>query len=339
MPPTFEAGVRAYPAWARAVQVVEDFFEVDINAGLCEETVQTRRAISGWNELKKPAKNPIWKLVLQQFEDTLVQILLAAAGVSILLALSDNHGSAEAGVGAFTEPIIILSIITLNAVIGVWQGTRAEKTLEALKSMQSERSRVIRQGKEIPDLPSKDLVPGDVVELRAGDKVPADMRIVRLKSATLRLQQASLTGESQPVLKQTEESSAEDVELQRKECMVFAGTTVTNGTCVCIVTATGMETEMGKIQSQIEKASLEDYDTPLSRNLDEFAELLTKVVGAVCVTVWLVNYKYFVAWDSAHGITLNLEQATYYFKVSPVLSQRRSFCSHRYLAGCWNRYS
>lgn len=314
----------SYAAWAKSVEVVAEDLRVDVNSGLSSMAVEEKRSRVGWNELAKPEGKPFWKLILEQFEDTLVQILLAAAGVSFVLALTDMEEGQIAGIESFTEPIIILSIIILNAIIGIWQESKAENTLQALKQMQSESARVLRNGKEVAEMPARELVPGDIVELRAGDKVSADMRVAYLKSGTIRLQQASLTGESQPVLKQAEGAFDEDIELQGKENMVFSGTTVTNGMCVCIVTNTGMDTELGKIQAQIQDASLANYDSPLTRKLEEFADSLTKFVGAVCVVVWLVNYKYFLTWDANEGfpsnIDFNLEQATYYFKVAVALA-------------------
>ncbi|CAK9231707.1 unnamed protein product [Sphagnum troendelagicum] len=283
-----------------------------MSSGLTASAVEMQRTTFGWNELEKGKKKPFWELVTEQFDDTLVQILLVAAAVSFVLALSDVNKMSEVGIEAFTEPLIISAIVLLNAVIGVWQESKAESTLEALKEMQSEAARVLREGIQIMDLPARELVPGDIVELRAGDKVAADMRVAALKSGTVRLQQASLTGESEPVLKQIKEGSDEDIELQGKECMVFAGTTVTNGTCVCVVTETGMATEIGKIQSQIQDAAKEDYDTPLTQKLDEFANLLTKVVGTICVLVWLVNYRKFhflVAWCGMMKVAVALAVA------------------------------
>ncbi|MCO5568310.1 hypothetical protein L7F22_022009 [Adiantum nelumboides] len=315
---------KTYAAWAKAVEEVANDLLVDVNSGLSSMAVEEKRSRFGWNELAKPESKPFWKLVAEQFDDTLVQILLAAAGVSFILALTDVEEGQTAGIESFTEPIIILSIIVLNAIIGVWQESKAENTVQALKQMQSESARVLRNGNEVAELPARELVPGDIVELRAGDKVSADMRVAFLKSGTIRLQQASLTGESQPVLKQSEGAFEEDIELQGKENMVFSGTTVTNGMCVCIVTNTGMDTELGKIQAQIQDASLANYDSPLTRKLEEFADSLTKFVGAICVLVWLVNYKYFLTWDVSSSfpsnIDFNLEQATYYFKVAVALA-------------------
>lgn len=313
-----------FTVWTEPLAGVLKYYNVDLDTGLNTDAVEMQRQRFGWNELEKGEAKPFWRLVVEQFEDTLVQILLAAAGVSFLLALSDVGKNESPGIEAFTEPLVILSIIILNAVIGVWQERKAESTLESLKQMQSASSRVLRDASEFREFPSRDLVPGDIVELRAGDKVSADMRIALLKCGTLRLQQASLTGESQPVLKQVEEGDDDEIELQGKQCMAFAGTTVTNGSAVCVVTDTGMATEIGKIQSQIQDASLEEYDTPLSRKLDEFADLLTKIVGTICIFVWLVNYKYFVSWEIVDGaptnFQLNLDQATYYFKVAVALA-------------------
>lgn len=170
-------------------------------------------------------------------------------------------------------------ILVLNAVVGVWQESNAEAALEALKELQSDNAKVLRGGRLHPELPARELVPGDVVELAAGDRVPADLRILHLKTATLRAEQASLTGESVAVLKSEEPVKGVDVELQGKECMLFAGTAISNGSCVGVVTATGMRTEIGKIQEQIQEAAKEqeEADTPLKKKLNEFGELLAQV--------------------------------------------------------------
>ncbi|GBG71486.1 hypothetical protein CBR_g8902 [Chara braunii] len=327
---------RPYPSWSRTVEEVLDHHGItDLRDGLSEEAVEQRRHVYGLNELEKEPGTPFWKLVLAQFDDALVKVLIAAAFVSFVLAYLEGRETGEMGISAFTEPLVILLIVALNAVIGVWQESRAESTLQALKDMQPETARVFREGKEIPDLPARELVPGDVVELRVGDKVPADMRIVKLQSMSVRLEQASLTGESEPVLKGVEKvevplsreltDEEPDIAIQSKDCMAFAGTTVSNGNCFCVVNDTGMRTEIGKIQSQLKQASEVDYDTPLSRKLDEFASQLTTVVGAVCVLVWLMNYKYFVSWEIAdngmpNNFQVNIGQATYYFKVAVALA-------------------
>lgn len=131
------------------------------------------------------------------------------------------------------------------------------------------------------------MVPGDIVELSVGDKIPADIRLLYFKTATLRAEQSSLTGESVPVLKRLEPVLDEDCELQLKECMVFAGTAITNGSSTGVVTTIGMSTEIGKIQSQIQQASDEESDTPLKQKLDAFGELLAKVKVVYCLDLWL----------------------------------------------------
>lgn len=130
---------------------------------------------------------------------------------------------------------------------------------------------------QVSDLPSRELVPGDVIELRVGDKVPADCRVIKLKTATLRSEQASLTGESVAVLKCTDPGKDELCELQEKECMLFAGTAISNGNAICIVNDIGMGTEIGKIQAQLQSAAEEEDDSPLKKKLDEFGEMLAKV--------------------------------------------------------------
>ncbi|KAJ1378019.1 P-type ATPase, A domain superfamily [Sesbania bispinosa] len=201
------------------------------------------------------------------------EILLVAAFISFLLAYFHGSESGESGFEAYVEPLVIILILVLNAIVGVWQENNAEKALEALKELQCESGKVLRDGIFVPDLPARELVPGDIVELHVGDKVPADMRVAALKTSTLRIEQSSLTGEAMPVLKGINPIFLDDCELQAKENMVFAGTTVVNGSCLCIVITTGMNTEIGKIQKQIHEASLEDSDTPLKKKLDEFEGL------------------------------------------------------------------
>lgn len=312
------------PAWSKTVDQCLQEYDVSVEKGLSSPQVEKRRQIYGWNELQKENGTPLWKLVLEQFDDTLVKILLAAAGVSFILAYFGGNESSETGITAYVEPLVILLILILNAVVGVWQESNAEKALDALKEMQPDQAKVLRDGCYIPDLPARELVPGDIVELRVGNKVPADMRIVCLKTSTIRMEQSSLTGESMPVIKSTYPIPVRDCELQSKECMVFAGTTVANGCCTCIVVSTGMSTEIGKIQAQIQEASMESVDTPLKRKLDEFGERLTKVIGAVCLLVWIINYKYFLSWDVMDGWPKNIRfsfgKCTYYFKIAVALA-------------------
>lgn len=315
---------KPFPAWSWSVEQCLKEYGVKLDKGLSTQEVLKRRGKYGWNELAKEKGKPLWQLVLEQFDDMLVKILLAAAFISFLLAYFSGSESGESGFEAYVEPLVIVLILVLNAIVGVWQENNAEKALEALKELQCESGKVFRNGSLVPDLPARELVPGDIVELHVGDKVPADMRVAALKTSTLRVEQSSLTGEAMPVLKGTNPIFLDDCELQAKENMVFAGTTVVNGSCLCIVITTAMDTEIGKIQKQIHEASLEESDTPLKKKLDEFGGRLTTAIGIVCLIVWIINYKNFISWDVVDGwptnIKFSFQKCTYYFKIAVALA-------------------
>ncbi|XP_058199649.1 calcium-transporting ATPase 1, endoplasmic reticulum-type-like [Rhododendron vialii] len=317
------SSVEDFPAWAKDVQECEEKYLVSREYGLSAEGVDKKRQIYGWNELDKHEGPSIFKLILDQFNDTLVRILLAAAVISFVLAWYDGDEGGEMEITAFVEPLVIFLILIVNAIVGVWQENNAEKALEALKEIQSQQASVVRDGRKITNLPAKELVPGDIVELRVGDKVPADMRVVTLISSTLRVEQGSLTGESEAVSKTTK-AVPEDTDIQGKKCMVFAGTTVVNGNCICLVTQTGMGTEIGKVHSQIHEASQSEEDTPLKKKLNEFGEALTAIIGVICAVVWLINLKYFLTWEYVNGWPQNFkfsfEKCTYYFEIAVALA-------------------
>lgn len=315
---------KLFPAWSWSVEDCLKEYDVKLDKGLSSFDVEKRLERYGPNELAKQKGKPLWLLVLEQFDDMLVKILLVAAFISFILAYMHGGETGESGFEAYVEPFVILLILVLNAIVGVWQETNAEKALEALKEMQSESAKVLRDGCFVPQLPARELVPGDIVELHVGDKAPADMRIATLKTSTLRVEQSSLTGEAMPVIKSTNPIFIDDCELQAKENIVFAGTTVVNGSCICVVTSTGMNTEIGKIQKQIHEASLEEDDTPLKKKLDEFGNRLTTAIGFVCLVVWLINYKNFLSWDVVDGWPANVhfsfEKCTYYLKIAVALA-------------------
>lgn len=318
------ANRQVFPAWAKDNTECEKHFGVSKKIGLRSYEVEKGILTYGYNDLEKHESQSIWALVLDQFNDTLVRILLVAAVISFILAWYDGEEGAEKEITAFVEPLVIFLILIVNAIVGVWQENNAERALEALKEIQSEHAAVIRDGKRIANLPAKELVPGDIVELKVGDKVPADMRVLQLISSTLRIEQGSLTGESAAVNKTTK-AVPEDSDIQGKRCMVFAGTTVVNGNCVCLVTQTGMGTEIGKVHEQIQEASLCEEDTPLKKKLNEFGETLTKIIGVTCAVVWLINVKYFLTWDySENGWPRNFkfsfEKCTYYFEIAVALA-------------------
>lgn len=289
-------------------------FDVTEEKGLSAAAVEKQRAAFGFNELDKEESTPLWKLVLEQFDDALVKILLGAAAVSFALALFE--GGAEEGISAFVEPLVILVILILNAVVGVWQESNAEAALDALKDLQPENARVLRDG-EMVTIPARELVPGDIVEIRVGDKVPADMRLLSMKTTAIRVEQAQMTGESTSVNKEIDAlpKGSENV-IQAKVNMLFATTVVVNGLGRGVVTDIGMKTEIGKIQASVQQAAEEEESTPLKKKLDEFGELLSKVIGVICLVVWIINYNNF--FDPVYGSVF--KGCIYYFKIAVALA-------------------
>lgn len=287
---------------------------LDQSTGLTASTVTKNRDKYGKNELEKEPATSLWELVLEQFDDVLVKILLAAAFVSFILAFFEE--SESDGIGAFVEPLVILIILILNAIVGVWQESNAEQALEALKDLQPDNARVLRDS-EMKTILSEDLVPGDIIEVRVGDKIPADMRLINIKTSSLKVEQAQLTGESVSVSKQVESlpANTEDV-IQAKHNMCFSSTVVVNGVARGIVVKTGMSTEIGKIQKSVQEASEEEEDTPLKQKIDEFGELLSKVILVICIIVWVINYNNF--FDPAHGGVMG--GCIYYFKIAVALA-------------------
>ena len=296
-----------------------DYLEVDSTKGLTSTQVEAKRDEYGWNELDKEDATPLWKLVLEQFDDTLVKILLAAAVVSFALAYFDDKGehADEEGILAYIEPIVILVILILNAIVGVWQEANAEAALEALKELQSETARVLRDGK-MSTINSKELVPGDIIEVKVGDRIPADARVIALKTTSLRIDQSQLTGESQSVAKYTDAPNVKEDELvvQAKTNIMFATTTVVGGLARGVVTDIGMQTEIGKIQLAVQGAAEEEEETPLKKKLNEFGDLLSQVICVVCVLVWAINYHHF--FDPVHGSVF--KGCIYYFKIAVALA-------------------
>ncbi|KAL6656658.1 hypothetical protein ACP70R_004438 [Stipagrostis hirtigluma subsp. patula] len=315
----------AFPAWARTPSEWLAELGVSADRGLSSEEAAARLQRYGPNELEiRHAPPSAWKLVLELFEGTLVRTLFLAAVVSLALALHDGAEGGEVGVTAFIDPLVIFVVLIVGVVVGVAGEQRRERALEALKGIQHEHATVKRDGRWSRGLPARDLVPGDIVELRVGDKVPADMRVVQLISSTLRVEQGPLTGGAASVNKTSRKIKVEDADIQGKECMVFAGTTVVNGSAVCVVTSTGMATEMGKINAQIQDAAQEEDDTPLKRKLSEFGEALTAIIRVICALVWLINVMYFLTWEYVDGWPRNskfsIEKCTYYFEIAVALA-------------------
>ena len=278
------------------------------SAGLSSERAAERLAQYGPNKLKEAEKPGFWKRFLTQLKDPMLLILLAAAGVSALTG-------AIAGESEWAETIIILAVVLLNAVLGVLQESKAEAAIEALQTMTAATCKVLRDGK-MAVLHSDELVPGDVVLLEAGDAVPADGRII--ESASLKIEEAALTGESVPVNKMLDVLGAAqkqaDVPLGDRKSMCYMGSTVVYGRGKTVITATGMSTEMGKIAGVL--SNTKDEQTPLQRKLDELGRLLSKMVLGICVFIFAFNLFMARGELTASGHALEVVLKTFMVAVS-----------------------
>uniref|UniRef100_A0A8C8HZD5 Calcium-transporting ATPase n=1 Tax=Oncorhynchus tshawytscha TaxID=74940 RepID=A0A8C8HZD5_ONCTS len=300
-------------AHAKDSEEVVSYFGVNQTTGLTPEQFKKNLARYGHNELPAEIGKTIWELVVEQFEDLLVRILLLAACISFVLALFEEG---EETVTAFVEPLVILLILIANAIVGVWQERNAESAIEALKEYEPEMGKVYRSDrKNVQMIKAREIVPGDVVEVSVGDKVPADIRLVKINSTTLRVDQSILTGESVSVIKHTDAVPDMRAVNQDKKNMLFSGTNIASGKAIGIAVATGVSTEIGKIRDQM--AATEQEKTPLQAKLDEFGEQLSKVISLICVAVWMINIGHFN--DPVHGGSW-IRGAVYYFKIAVALA-------------------
>uniref|UniRef100_A0A6Q2XC20 Calcium-transporting ATPase n=1 Tax=Esox lucius TaxID=8010 RepID=A0A6Q2XC20_ESOLU len=292
------------------------YFGVNLESGLTPDQVKKNLAKYGPNgETHRGIEGckSTWELIVEQFEDLLVRILLLAACISFVLAWFEEG---EETVTAFVEPFVILLILIANAVVGVWQERNAESAIEALKEYEPEMGKVFRTDrKSVQKIKAIGMVPGDIVEVSVGDKVPADIRIVAIRSTTLRIDQSILTGESVSVIKHTDAVPDPRAVNQDKKNMLFSGTNVAAGRAIGVVVATGVATEIGKIRDQM--AATEQEKTPLQAKLDEFGEQLSKVISLICVAVWAINIGHFN--DPVHGGSW-IRGAVYYFKIAIALA-------------------
>ncbi len=248
--------------------------------GLSADEAAKRLEKNGKNKLEEAKKDGIIKRFFMQMTDPMILVLLAAAFVSGVLAVYENE--------SFTDVIIILFVVIVNAVLGVYQESKAEKAIEALQKMSAATSKVLRDGK-MEIIRSEDIVVGDVVLLEAGDAVPADGRII--ENASLKIEEAALTGESVPVDKLIDlielRDGGKDVPLGDRKNMVYMGSTVVYGRGMFVVTGTGMDTEMGKIAGVL--AAAKDGETPLQRKLGQLSKILTWLVLGICILIFGVQ--------------------------------------------------
>ena len=260
------------------VETVISELSSDAN-GLTSGEAERRLAEHGKNKLAEGKKDSIIKQLLKQLADPMIIILLVAAAISGVLAVTQGE--------SFADVIIILAVVIVNAVLGVYQENKAEKAIEALQEMSAATSKVLRDGK-IVSVRSEELTIGDVVLLEAGDAVPADGRII--ENASLKIEEAALTGESVPVSKFIDAinlADSADVPLGDRKNMAYMGSTVVYGRGAMIVTAVGMQTEMGKIADAL--ANAQEGQTPLQIKLTQLSKVLTWLVLGICAAVFAVQ--------------------------------------------------
>lgn len=249
------------------------------NEGLTEEQAKERFQTFGANKLAEGKKVTLLQRFLSQLADPMIIILIVAAVVSGITA-------AYAG-ESFADVIIIMVVVVINSVLGVVQESKAEKAIEALQEIAASTSKVIRNGHQLT-VRSEELVPGDMIVLEAGDSVPGDARII--ECASMKVEEAALTGESVPVTKKVEALTAEpgkDVSLGDRKNMVYMGSTVVYGRGRAVITATGMDTEMGKIADALAKA--EDGQTPLQIKLAQLSKILSFLVLGICAIIFGID--------------------------------------------------
>ena len=260
----------------------EKALSTDSTRGLSAAEVARRRAESGWNEFIKTKHTTLAGKFLAQFKSFMIIVLIVAAGISGFIGSMEGEG--------FTDAIIILAIVIINAIIGTAQEAKAERALDALEKLSSPHCKVVRDG-EVQVVESRELVPGDVVVLETGDAVPADLRLT--ESVNLKIEEAALTGESVPVEKSTEAVEGE-VPLGDRVDMAFGSTSVSYGRGRGIVTAIGMSSEVGRIASMIQ--SVPNTKTPLQEKLDRLGRTLAIAALVICIVIFGVGVLYGKAW-------------------------------------------
>ena len=252
--------------------------ESDTVKGLDSAEAARRQEQYGKNKLKEKKSKTNFQRFADQFKDVMILILIVAAVISFVIACIEGEAK------EFFEPVLILLIVIINAIMGVVQESKAEKALEALKNMSAPHARVLRDGEE-KVIEAVDLVPGDIIHLEAGDFVPADARLLR--SVSLKSEESALTGESVPAEKDAEAEIEEGAPLGDRYTMVYSGCSVSYGTATAIVTTTGMNTEMGKIANLLDEEG--ETQTPLQKKLAQLGKYLGILAIAACGIIFVVG--------------------------------------------------
>ena len=281
--------------YTMTVEEVTQHFQTSLAIGLSANEVKKRREQYGLNEFEKKKGKSLLSKFIAQFKSFMIIVLLIAAAISGVVGYLEGEG--------FTDAIIILAIVIINAIIGVAQEAKAEQSLEALEKMSAPQCKVVRGG-QVVVIESKELVPGDVVILDTGDSIPADLRLA--EAVNLKVQDAALTGESVPEEKFTEAISGE-VPLGDRDNLGFSSSTVTYGRGTGIVIGTGMNTEVGKIAAMIQ--SVPDFQTPLQIKLEKLGKNLGLAALAICAVIFVVGLLYGNDWIEMLMIAVSLAAA------------------------------
>ncbi len=251
--------------------------------GLDNEEARARLEVYGINKLDQAKKESIWQRLMKQLADPMTLILIAAAIISLALTVYNNISSGEYEFPS--DVVIILSVVIINAILGVVQESKAEAAIDALQKMSEPTSKVMRESRII-EVRTEEIVPGDIIILEAGDAVPADARITECIS--MMCEESALTGESVPVSKTADAmKKADELPLGDRKNMLYAGSTLVYGRGKAIVTGTGMNTEMGKIANAI--SSAKDTKTPLQIKLSQLSRILTYLVSGICIAIFLIS--------------------------------------------------
>ena len=255
---------------------VEEYLQTSMEKGLSSVEAKKRQEENGFNELKQAKKKSLFVKFLEQFKDFMIIVLIIAAIVSGIVGVAQGEG--------ITDTIIIMIVIIANAIIGVAQEAKAEKSLEALQKLSGHEAKVVRDG-NIQTIPARELVEGDIVVLDTGDFIPADLRI--FEAVNLKSQEASLTGESVPVEKQSSKIDEEELPIGDRANMLFSSSLVTYGRGKGIVVETGMNTEVGKIAEML--SGTEEQETPLQKKLNDLGKTLGIVSLIICIIIFIIG--------------------------------------------------
>lgn len=263
--------------FAKSQEEVLSSLDTNVEEGLSSQEVEKRLQSFGRNELEVKKQDSLLKKVLGQLEDPMIIVLLIAAFLSYV----------SSGFEDWIDSVIILLIVVINAIISISQENNASKSLEALQKMSAPLAKVIRNGK-LEHVETATLVPGDIIELEAGDLVPADARV--LTAANLKADESAMTGESVPVNKKALDSLPEDTVLAERKNMLISSTVITNGRATCVVTDTGMKTEVGRIANLL--ITEDDNTTPLQQKMAEISKMLSIICLGICVLMFIVGLLY-----------------------------------------------